>query len=238
MDKLPELSIFFPFWNEEENVEQVVGKALEVAPKIANKYEVLIIDDGSKDHTLRKSEELAKKHKQVRVISHKINRGYGAALRSGFENAQFQYVVFTDGDLQFDFSEVEKFIVKIAKADMVIGFRTKRRDKNLFKRLLLMNLLKIWDIVLFGFSVKDIDCGFKMFRREALDKIRPLHSEGAMITTEILAKATKKHLKIVQVGVTHYPREHGEQTGANVFVIIRAILESFSLFMDIKNKRF
>ena len=238
MTKLPELSIFFPFWNEEENITTVVENALKIAPTIAAKFEILVIDDGSSDKTLEKANQLAEKYKTVRVVAHKINRGYGAALRSGFENAKYEYIVFTDGDLQFDFSEVTRFVEKIDKADLVIGFRTKRRDKKLFKRLLLMNMLKIWDFILFRFSVKDIDCGFKMFKTKSLNQIEPFHSEGAMITTEILAKATKKKLKIVQVGVTHYPREHGEQTGANAFVIIRAVLESFSLFMDIKNKRF
>ncbi len=238
MTKLPELSIFFPFWNEEENITTVVENALKIAPTIAAKFEILVIDDGSSDKTLEKANQLAEKYKTVRVVAHKINRGYGAALRSGFENAKYEYIVFTDGDLQFDFSEVTRFVEKIDKADLVIGFRTKRRDKKLFKRLLLMNMLKIWDFILFRFSVKDIDCGFKMFKAKSLSQIEPFHSEGAMITTEILAKATKKKLKIVQVGVTHYPREHGEQTGANAFVIIRAVLESFSLFMDIKNKRF
>ncbi|CAN5181589.1 N/A [soil metagenome] len=238
MTKLPELSIFFPFWNEDANITSVVEKAIAVASKIADKFEILVIDDGSSDHTLDYAYTLEKKHKEVKVIAHKINRGYGAALRSGFENAKYNYIVFTDGDSQFDFSEIDKFIEKIDKADLVIGFRTKRRDQKLFKRLLLMKMLKVWDYILFGFSVKDIDCGFKMFKKEAVESISPFHSEGAMITTEILAKATKRKLKIVQVGVTHYPREFGEQTGANVFVIVRAILESFTLFIDIKNKRF
>lgn len=238
MTKLPELSIFFPFWNEEANIDAVVEKALSIAPTVAETYEVLIVDDGSSDHTLDKANNLAKKHSRVKVISHKVNRGYGAALRSGFEHAKYKYIVFTDGDLQFDFSEITKFIEKIDSSDMVIGFRKKRRDNKLFKRLLLMNLLKIWDFILFRFYFKDIDCGFKMFKKEAVEKIGPFHSEGAMITTEILAKATAKKLKIIQVGVNHYPREHGEQTGANLFVIVRAILESLSLFADIKNKRF
>jgi len=238
MTKLPELSIFFPFWNEEANITRVVEKALMVAPTVAEAFEILIIDDGSSDHTLKKAEELSRKHDCIKVISHKVNRGYGAALRSGFEHAGFKYIVFTDGDLQFDFSEVSNFVEKIDQADMVIGFRKKRRDSKLFKRLLLMNLLKAWDFILFRFYFKDIDCGFKMFKKKSIDEIGPFHSEGAMITTEILAKATSRKLKIIQVGVTHYPREHGEQTGANLFVIIRAVLESLSLFVDIKYKRF
>jgi glycosyltransferase involved in cell wall biosynthesis len=238
MTKLSELSIFFPFWNEEANIHAVVEKALQIAPTVADNFEILIIDDGSSDHTLDKANELSKKHPRVKVISHKVNRGYGAALRSGFEHSKYKYIVFTDGDLQFDFSEVTKFIEKIDSSDMVIGFRKKRRDNKLFKRLLLMNLLKIWDFILFRFYFRDIDCGFKMFKKAAVEKIGPFHSEGAMITTEILAKATAKKLKIIQVGVSHYPREHGKQTGANLFVIVRAILESLSLFADIKNKRF
>lgn len=236
--KLPELSIFFPFWNEEKNIDKVVEKALVVAPTVAKKYEILLVDDGSSDQTFQKGEALASKYPHIRVISHHPNRGYGAALKSGFEHSKYDYVVFTDGDLQFDFAEVHKFIDHIDNADMVIGFRKKRRDQKLFKRLLLMNLLKVWDFVLFGFYFKDIDCGFKMFTRHAIEEIGPLRSEGAMVTTEILAKATKKKLRIVQVGVEHYPRKYGEQTGANLFVIIRAVLESLILFIDIRSKRF
>jgi glycosyltransferase involved in cell wall biosynthesis len=187
---------------------------------------------------MQKAEKLAAVHPHVRAISHRVNRGYGAALRTGFNHAKYSYIVFVDGDLQFDFSEVTKFVERIPEADMVIGFRKKRRDQKLLKRLLLMNLLKIWDFVLFGFYFRDIDCGFKMFKREALEKIGTLRSEGAMITTEILAKATKKKLNIVQVGVEHYPRKYGTQTGANIFVIFRAILESLTIYSDIQSKRY
>ena len=236
--KLPELSIFFPFWNEEKNIEKVVEQALSVAPSITKRFEIIIVDDGSQDATLSIAEKLAEKHKNIRVISHKPNRGYGAALKEGLENAKYEYIVFTDGDRQFNFTEVEKFIPEIQNSDIVIGFRKKRRDRKILKRLLLMNLLKIVDYILFGFSFKDIDCGFKMFRKSAVEAISPLRSEGAMITTEILAKATRKGLKIAQVGVEHYPREEGIQTGANFPVIFRAIIESLMLWLDIKSKRF
>lgn len=233
--KLPELSIFFPFWNEEKNVKHVVESAIPVAEEVARVWEILIIDDGSKDKTLKIGQELSKKYKNVRVISHTPNRGYGAALREGFSNSKYKYVVFTDGDRQFDFSEVKKLIDGLSGNDIVIGFRKKRRDD--FTRHLLMNLLKIWDYIFFRFYFKDIDCGFKLFKKGAIEAIMPLRSEGAMITTEILAKATRKKLRIKEIEVNHFPREYGNQTGANVAVVVRAILESFILWFDILNKR-
>ena len=231
--KIPELSIFFPFWNEEQNIEKVVRSAIPIADSLAEKWEIIMVDDGSVDKTLDIAQSLAKEDKHLRVVTHQPNRGYGASLTDGLTHAQYDVVVFTDGDGQFDFSEVSKFVEKIADADMVIGFRKKRNDKNLIKRLLLMNMLKVWDFVLFHFSFRDIDCGFKMFTRNAINKLLPLRSEGAMITTEILAKAKRKKLKIREVGVMHYPREFGHQTGANFPVIFRAVLESLILWYDL-----
>lgn len=233
--KLPELSIFFPFWNEQNNIENVVEDAIPVAKKIADKWEILMIDDGSSDKTLEKARTLEKKHANLRTIAINPNRGYGAALRAGFENSRFKYVVFTDGDCQFDFSEVERFTEMIHEADIVIGFREKRQDN--FMRHVLMTLLKIWDYIFFRFYFRDIDCGFKMFRRSALDEIMPLKSDGAMVTTEILAKSKFKKLKIKEVGVTHFPRKHGVQSGANFAVVTRAIFETLILWWDIRNRR-
>ncbi|MBU4098733.1 glycosyltransferase family 2 protein [Patescibacteria group bacterium] len=231
--KLPELSIFFPFWNEEKNIETVIKKAMPIAEKIADNWEIIMIDDGSSDKTLSIAKKLVEKNKNLRIISHLPNRGYGAALKEGFNKSKFKYIIFNDGDNQFDFLEVDKFIEFIGTADLVIGYRKKRNDVNLLKRLLLMNMLKAWDFILFHFYFRDIDCGFKMFTREALDKIGPLRSEGAMITTEILAKAKRKKLKIKEVGVTHYPRLQGAQSGANFPVIVRAVLESLQLWYDL-----
>lgn len=236
MSKIKELSIFFPFWNEAKNIEQVVTSAIPVAEKYAQKWEIIMVDDGSKDDTYALATRLAKNHKNLRLVSHTPNIGYGSALKEGFLNAHYNVTVFTDGDAQFDFSEVYKFIDLIQDADIVIGYRKKRRDS--YGRHILMHLLKIWDYVFFKFYYRDIDCGFKMFKREALDQIGPLRSEGAMITTEILAKATRKKLKITQVEVSHFPRKHGVQSGANIGVVVRAVLESFILWSDIKNSRF
>ena len=190
-----------------------------------------MIDDGSSDKTLEKMKSLSKTDKRLITISHDKNRGYGASLKTGFANAKYDLVVFTDGDGQFDLSEGVKFLEKIKNADIVIGFRKKRLD-NPFRHIL-MNLLKVWDFIFFGFRFKDIDCGFKLFRKEALQKIMPFNSEGAMITTEVLARAKKAHLKILEVEVHHYPRIYGDQSGGNLRVILRAIKESLMLWKDI-----
>ncbi len=226
--KVPALSIFFPFWNEEKNIERVIENAIPIAGKVAEKWEIIIVDDGSSDKTLEIAERIAKTNPNLIVVSHDSNRGYGAALKSGFEKAKYDLVVFTDGDGQFNFSEVINFFKKIEKSDIIIGYRKKRFDNPI--RHVLMNLLKIWDFVLFGFIYKDIDCGFKMFKKDAIKKILPFKSEGAMITTEILARAKRKKLKIDQVEVSHYPRLYGDQSGGNLRVIVRAIRESFSLW--------
>lgn len=231
MQKIPELSVFFPFWNEEKNIKRVVGDGAKIAQQVTREWEILIIDDGSSDQTLKIAQDLAKKNKNIRVVSHQPNRGYGAALREGLTKSKYDLVVFTDGDGQFDFAEVKKLLAKIPGFDIVIGFRKKRNDSVV--RHFLMIFLKIYDYLLFGFRFKDIDCGFKLFRRNAIDAILPLKSEGAMITTEILAKAKRANLKIAQVGVHHYPRKFGSQSGANLRVLVRALKESFRLWYDL-----
>lgn len=231
MTKVPELSIFFPFWNEEQNIESVVQKAIIVAEKYAQVWEIIMVDDGSSDKTLQVAQKLAAQNPRLIAVSHDKNRGYGAALKTGFSKARYNLVVFNDGDGQFDLGEINKFLEKIDQSDIVIGFRRKRLD-NPFRHVL-MNLLKIWDFVFFGFRFKDIDCGFKLFKKSALDKITPFSSEGAMITTEILAKAKKSQLKISEVEVNHYPRIYGDQSGGNLRVIIRAIKESLILWKNL-----
>lgn len=233
--KVKNLSIFFPFWNEEKNIESVVKKAIPIAQEVADKWEIIMVDDGSSDKTYEIAQKIARENPSLKVLSHDKNRGYGAALKSGLSASKYDLIIFNDGDGQFDFAEIYRFLEKIPNADMVIGYRKKRHDHPL--RHLLMNLLKIWDLFFFGFYFRDIDCGFKLFKKSSLQKILPLHSEGAMITTEILAKAKRAKLKIEQVEVTHYPRRYGDQSGGNLRVIIRAISESFALWWNLNYGR-
>ena len=228
MKKFAELSVFFPAYNEEGNIANTVSSALKVLSNIVTKYEVIIIDDGSKDKTGKIADKLAKENKYVRVIHHNPNRGYGEALKSGFYNARYDWVAFTDADGQFDFSEISKLIAKSDNTDLVVGYRMDRRDS-------FMRKLNGWgwtqlNNLLLGVKVKDVDCAFKLIRKEVIQKIPRLEStRGGMISPELLAKARKCHFRIAEVGVHHYPRRTGKQTGANIKVIIKSFVDLFKL---------
>jgi glycosyltransferase involved in cell wall biosynthesis len=233
-EKIRELSVFLPAYNEEAHVERTTLDVKSVLLKIANKWEILIINDGSKDNTGKIALDLHEKDKRVKLITHKINRGYGAALKSGFYNAKYEWVAFIDIDGQFDFSEVEKLIDAQAKthADLVIGYYKDRkvplyRKLNSFAWQVVVNLL-------FGLNVRDIDCGFKLINHKVIKKIPELVSErGAFISSEFLIKAKKEGFKIVEVGVTHFPATK-KGTGANLNVIIKSFLDLFKLWQKLR----
>jgi hypothetical protein len=226
--KLPEISVFFPLYNEQENVKPLVQHALKALPKIADKFEVILVNDGSQDNTAKLADQMSKRYRQVRVI-HQKNGGYGRALRTGFEQAKYDWVFFTDGDLQFDLNEISLMLPFAQSYDSVIGFRKNRADSP--KRLLLAKMLKVWNKFLFGFpkEIIDIDCAFKLFHRRTVASIFPLKSYGAIISTEMLLKVIDQKFSIKQLGVTHYPRQFGTPTGADPHVIFGAIKESFKL---------
>ncbi len=227
------LSVFFPAYNEEENIEQTVKKAVDVCRsrrEIAD-FEVLIINDGSSDRTGVIADSLSNKFEEVRAIHHPKNRGYGAALKTGLFSSTKEWIVFTDSDGQFDFSEIDKFI-KVAQQedapDLILGYRMDRADPLIRK----VNS-KMWGLVvrvLFGLRVRDRACGFKMLKKDVLDKIEEIETEGAVAEDELLVRANKAGFKFAEVGVTHYPRTAGEQTGANPAVILRAFKEIFLLW--------
>jgi glycosyltransferase involved in cell wall biosynthesis len=224
--------VFFPCYNEEENVGRVVGRAKEVLEAIGADYEIIIVDDGSKDRTGEIADEMAEADGRIKVIHHSPNRGYGAALQSGFRAATKKLVFFTDGDGQFDIGEIKLLLPMIEQNDIVCGYRLDRKDPIIRKIngwlwTRLVNLL-------FGMKIRDIDCGFKLFRREVVADM-PMSSAGALISAEILARATRKGSRIAQVGVHHYPRTAGKQTGAKLRVILRAFKELFALYKKIKN---
>jgi len=220
---IPEVSVFFPAYNEEKNIGPTVEKAIEILEKITPKWEIIVVDDGSKDRTSQTVKRLIKKYPQydIKLITHTPNRGYGAALKSGFYNSQYRWIAFTDSDGQFDFRDIEKLIKKQKKtgADLVIGYYLGRKVP--FYRVLGS---KFWELavwILFGLKVKDIDCGFKLISKKVIDVIPRLESErGPFISSEFLIKAKKAGFKIVEEGVSHYPRKEGEATGSSLKVVL------------------
>lgn len=226
--KLPELSVFFPLYNEQENIRPLVKHALKELPKLAKKFEIILVDDGSNDRTGVIADQLTKKWKQVKVV-HQKNGGYGTALKTGFRSAKYDWVFFSDGDLQFDLSDLVKFIPYIVAYDAIIGVRENRADS--IKRTILANMLKLWNRFFFKFpkEIKDIDCAFKLFNKEVVSSIFPLESHGAMISTEMLMKIVDAGFLIKQIGVRHYPRLAGEPTGANFNVILGAMKETLAI---------
>ncbi|MCL5004185.1 MAG: glycosyltransferase family 2 protein [Patescibacteria group bacterium] len=228
---ISKLSLFFPVYNEGSTLREVVGRAVEVLNRNFSEWEIIIVNDGSSDVTAEEANRLSAADGRIRVINHKFNRGYGAALASGFYNARFDWIVFTDADGQFDFSEITEFVQTQARenADMVVGYYRKRAVP-LYRKL---NSF-LWELlvfVLFGLKVRDIDCGFKLISRKVIERIPHLESErGAFVSTEFLVKSQRSGFKIVEVPVSHYPRRKGIGTGASPNVILGSFYDLFKLW--------
>lgn len=233
MKRLPELSIFFPCYNEEANVERVARAALEAAPRFAEKFEIILVNDGSKDRTGEIAERLAAGDSRIRAVHNSPNQGYGGAVARGLRESRNQWIFFTDGDGQFDINEMDKLIDLLDRCDFAVGYRIKRADPLIRKTNAFC-----WGVLvraLFGLKVRDIDCAFKLLPKSLIDKIE-LRSQGALISTELLARAKYQGLRIAEVGVNHYPRVAGEQTGANLRVILRAFKELLRLRKHIRSE--
>lgn len=232
--RLPGLTVFLPSHNEEGNVERVVGAFCAELPNDADNYEVVVVDDGSRDRTGEIADRLASANPHVKVVHHAVNRGYGGAVISGIRAATQPFVLLADGDGQFDPVEVRRLIARIGDHDVVAGRRAHRAD-HLMRRV----NGKAWTLLvrmLFGLRISDIDCGFKLFRREALEGIE-LHAKGAMISTELMARLAAHGARVYEVEVTHLPRITGEQSGNNLRVILRAFRELFALYRELKSER-
>jgi glycosyltransferase involved in cell wall biosynthesis len=232
--RLPELSYFFPAHNEAENLAGLVTEALATLPALADRFEIVIVDDGSRDDTPRLADELAAAHAEVRAVHHPTNLGYGAALRSGFAAARFSYVAFTDGDRQFHVEDLGRLIARLAetpdsgpgRVDAVLGFRIKRADPLV--RTLYARAYRLANRIFFGLGVRDVDCACKLFRRDALEGIN-VESGGAFFSAELLIKLRASGRRLAEVGVPHYPRTAGRPTGAKPQVVFRAMRDFWAL---------
>lgn len=221
------LSVVLPAHNECDNLPAVVARAEEVLPELVCDYELVIVDDGSRDGTTELADGLARRNRRIQVVHHPVNRGYGAALTSGFAAARGDYIMFMDADRQFDIADLSLLGPFVGKYDIVAGYRIDRQDAR--HRILYAHLFKVAMRLLFGIRLRDIDCAFKVFRADLLKEAR-LESPGALINTEILAKARRAGASWVEIGVHHYPRPAGESSGGSARVIARAMRETLRLW--------
>ncbi|MCP4256700.1 MAG: glycosyltransferase family 2 protein [Planctomycetes bacterium] len=225
------ISVFFPCYNEQDNITGVVEKALAVLEKLGADFEVIIVDDGSSDNTGKIADELADKKERVKAVHHRTNLGYGAALQSGFKAATKELVFYTDGDGQFDINEMPPLLGMMEQYDIVSCYRLNRQD-NIIRKINAWCWTKLV-CLLFDMKIRDIDCAFKLYKRKIFDNMK-LVSTGALIDAEVLARAVSKGYRVVQQGVHHYPRTAGAQTGADLSVILRAFKELFRLWRQIR----
>jgi len=227
---VPSITVFFPCYNEAANISELVNKTLAILNKLTSDFEIVIVDDGSTDGTGKVIDTLAADIDSVKAVHHEKNLGYGAALQSGFKAATKELVFYTDGDGQFDVGEMPALLGLMRQYDIVSCYRLNRQE-GLIRKLNGWAWTKLV-CRMFGMKIKDIDCGFKLFKRSIFDNIE-IRSTGALIDAEILARAARKGYTVTQAGVHHYPRKTGEQSGANLSVIFRAFKELLKLRKDI-----
>ncbi len=220
------LSAVLPAYNEEANILATAEAVRAAVEKVTSNFEIIIVNDGSKDRTGAVADALAREDPRVRVIHHEANRGYGAALRSGFAAITKGFCFYTDADRQFDLSEFMRLLPLIPGADVVTGFRENRRDP--INRRLSAAMYKRMLGVLFGLRVRDVDCAFKVYRSDLLRDL-DLASNSIFISAEALIKATQRGCVIREVAVTHFPREHGRQTGNSPATLVKALREFVKL---------
>jgi glycosyltransferase involved in cell wall biosynthesis len=231
--RLPGLTVVLPCFNEAPNIARAIREATSAAARHADGHQIVVVDDGSTDGTGDIAERIARTLPGVEVVRHDHNRGYGAALASGVRAARMPWVLLTDADLQFDLDQIERFVPLTSEADFVLGWRIERRDP-LHRRV----NAAAWNWLVshaFDLRVRDVDCAFKLIRRDILADIA-LTSSGAMISTELVVRARAAGARVREVGVDHRPRVAGEQSGANPRVVLRAFGELRRLRLELRSE--
>jgi glycosyltransferase involved in cell wall biosynthesis len=221
------LSVVVPVHDEEAAIGEVVRALVPEVARVASRFEVVVVDDGSTDDTAGVLEQLARTTPCLRVVRHGANRGYGAALRSGFGVARYAWVLVIDGDGQFDPAELGCFVAALDGHDGVIGYRARRADPLLRR----VNTAAWNGLVrrLFGLTTRDLNCAFKLLPT-ALVQDRLLVADGAVISAEILVRAARAGYRLAEVPIEHRPRRAGRASGARLHVVARAGVELLRLY--------
>jgi glycosyltransferase involved in cell wall biosynthesis len=231
----PGLSIFFPAYNDGGTIASMVVTALLTARTLTPDHEVIVIDDGSRDQTRAILDELARTYPQVTVVHHQVNRGYGGALRSGFERASKEFVFYTDGDAQYDPSEMALLWERLdAGVDLVNGYKISRSDP--LHRIVIGRLYHHAVRLLFGLRVRDVDCDFRLMRRAIFDTVS-LTKDSGVICLEMMKKIHDAGFRIVEVPVHHYHRAYGKSQFFNFRRIARTAGDVMKLWTELVLKR-
>jgi glycosyltransferase involved in cell wall biosynthesis len=225
------ISVFFPAFNDEQTIEQMVAQALELLPTLTDNYEVIVVNDGSTDSTGERLEALTQTSPQVRVIPHEKNLGYGAALRTGFSQAEKDLIFYTDGDGQYDVGELAVLLPQMTAAcDVVNGYKIKRADS--YDRIFLGAVYNHLARLLFRLPVRDVDCDFRLIRRHALNRIELVSSSG-VICVELVYKLHSAGCVFVEAPVHHYPRLHGKSQFFTLRRLSRTVIDFLTLWIKL-----
>lgn len=227
----PGLSIFFPAYNDSGTIASLVIAARASAQKLTTDFEIIVVNDGSRDNTLQIANELAQTYPEVRVVDHPVNRGYGGALRSGFSGARKELIFYTDGDGQYDPTEIEALWPRMTTGvDVVNGFKISRSDP--FHRIVIGRVYHHTVKLLFGLKVRDVDCDFRLLRRAVFDRISLEHNSG-VICLELMKKLTDAGCRIEEVPVHHYHRTFGKSQFFNFRRLWHTARDVFKLWVKL-----
>lgn len=223
---MPSLTVSLPAYNEAANIAAMIALVVDRTEPLVDEIEIIVVDDGSQDNTREIVRQLGYRDPRVRLFEHQVNQGYGAAVADGVWAASMDMILFTDADLQFDLQELPRFISQLGEADLVVGYRYARSDP--WYRTIFGHGWSWLVNVLFGYTARDVDCAFKLFRREVIERVT-VDSRGATFSAEFLVRAKQAGFRIVEEPVRHYPRPAGRQTGAHLRVILRAFQDLIRL---------
>ena len=231
VQRVPGLTMFFPAYNDAGTIASLVIEAQEAIRRLTSDFEIIVVNDGSRDHTGQIIDELARTYPNVRAIHHPTNRGYGGALRSGFAAATKELIAYTDGDAQYDPSEITALWARLDEdADVVTGYKISRSDP--FHRIVIGRLYHHTVKLLFALRVRDVDCDFRLMRREVFDRVK-LERDSGVICLELMRKIQDAGLRVVEVPVHHYHRTHGRSQFFNFRRIFRTGIDVLKLWIEL-----